>query len=66
MRVDSNSVLWFVQMGSEAYLEAHSERQDELRGQSRDHLFLSPTNEQVENYEEDEDYEEPQAASGGK
>ncbi|KAE9092790.1 hypothetical protein PF005_g15017 [Phytophthora fragariae] len=54
-----------MEMGSEAYLEAHSERQDELRGQSRAHLFLSPTNDPVENDEEDEDYEEPRAASGG-
>ncbi|KAE9207961.1 hypothetical protein PF002_g19552 [Phytophthora fragariae] len=52
-----------MEMGSEAYLEAHSERQDELRGQSRAHLFLSPTNDPVENDEEDEDYEEPRAAT---
>ncbi|GMF23950.1 unnamed protein product [Phytophthora fragariaefolia] len=60
-----------VRMGSEAYLLAHSERQDELRSQSRAHLFLSPgtvelATESVEIDEEDDDYEEPRAASGGK
>ncbi|KAG6622335.1 putative mitochondrial protein [Phytophthora cinnamomi] len=60
-----------LEMGSEAYLLAHSERRDELRDQSRSHLFLAPSavgepNESVDNDEEEEDYEEPRAASGGK
>ncbi|KUF88919.1 hypothetical protein AM587_10011384 [Phytophthora nicotianae] len=59
-----------VEMGSEAYLLAHSERQEELRGQSRAHLFLTPGNiesaGEVVQDEEDEDDEEPQTASAGK
>jgi hypothetical protein len=58
-------------MGSEAYLLAHSERQEELRGQSRAHLFLTPgtvgtAKETADSEDEEEDYEEPRAASGGK
>ncbi|KAF1783070.1 hypothetical protein GQ600_15542 [Phytophthora cactorum] len=60
-----------VEMGSEAYLLAHSERQEEVRAQSRAHLFLAPGNveiggESVQDEEEYEDSEEPQAASAGK
>ncbi|KAG3101021.1 hypothetical protein PI124_g13517 [Phytophthora idaei] len=60
-----------VEMGSEAYLLAHSERQEDVRAQSRAHLFLAPGNveiggESVQDEEEYEDSEEPQAASAGK
>ncbi|GMF23731.1 unnamed protein product [Phytophthora lilii] len=56
---------------TEAYLLAHSERQDELGGQSRTHLFLAPGTvgtvaEPVEIEDEYDEYEEPRAASGGK
>ncbi|KAG7390874.1 Lactation elevated protein 1 [Phytophthora pseudosyringae] len=60
-----------LEMGSEAYLLAHSERQEELRSQSRAHLFLAPgnvgaANEPVDNEEPLEEFEEPRAASAGK
>uniref|UniRef100_H3GSV1 AAA+ ATPase domain-containing protein n=1 Tax=Phytophthora ramorum TaxID=164328 RepID=H3GSV1_PHYRM len=59
------------EMGSEAYLLAHSERREEFHGQCRAHLFLAPGTEgtamdPVENEEECEEYEEPRAASAGK
>ncbi|KAG1710205.1 hypothetical protein DVH05_017209 [Phytophthora capsici] len=57
-----------LEMGSEAYLLAHSEKQEELRNQSRAHLFLAPgtVGSVSEFIEEDEEYEEPQTASAGK
>ncbi|KAF4319858.1 hypothetical protein BBO99_00005885 [Phytophthora kernoviae] len=61
-----------LEMGSEAYLLAHSERQEELSGESRAHLFLAPgtvgtANEPVGNYEAvDEEEEEPRVVNGGK
>ncbi|CAH0521805.1 unnamed protein product [Peronospora belbahrii] len=58
-----------LEMGSEAYLLAHSDRQDKLRIQPHEHLFLAPSTAETVNEsesigEEDEHYEE--AASAGK
>ncbi|KAH7468579.1 AFG1-like ATPase [Phytophthora ramorum] len=53
------------EMGSEAYLLAHSERREEFHGQSRAHLFLTPGTEgtakdPVENEEECESMRSPE------
>ncbi|CAI5746818.1 unnamed protein product [Peronospora destructor] len=58
-----------LEMGSEAYLLAHSDRQNELRVKAREELFLAPAtvesaNEHEDSAEEDEHFEE--AASAGK
>ena len=58
-----------LQMGSEAYLLAHSDRQSELRVEPCEKLFLAPDTvgsviEHEDSAEEDEHFEE--AASAGK
>ncbi|CAH0487982.1 unnamed protein product [Peronospora farinosa] len=58
-----------LEMGSETYLLAHSDRQNELRVEPREDLFLAPdtvgsVNEHEDSAEEDENFEE--AASAGK